>query len=45
VLQVAHRTVSGAPGQAALKHLTLGFLLGALRYNSPDCPVYTEHVR
>jgi hypothetical protein len=39
VLPVAHRTVSGAPGRAALKPATLGFLQGALRYNSPDCPV------
>jgi hypothetical protein len=31
--------VSGAPGQAPNELTTLGFLQGALRYNSPDCPV------
>jgi hypothetical protein len=41
VLPVAHRTVSGAPGRAALKPATLGFLHGTLCYNSPDCPVCT----
>jgi hypothetical protein len=41
---VAHWTVSGALGRAALEQLTLVFLLGALRYNSPDCPVCTGHV-
>jgi hypothetical protein len=39
VLQMAHRTVSGVPGQAALKPATLGFLWGALRYNLSNCPV------
>jgi hypothetical protein len=38
-LQMAHQTVSDAPDRAALKLATLGFLLGALRYNSLDCPV------
>jgi hypothetical protein len=42
---VAHRTVSGAPGRAPLELATLGFSQGALRYNSPDCPVCTRHVR
>jgi hypothetical protein len=42
---VVHRTVSGAPGRAALEQLTLGFLLGALRYNSPNYLVCTGHVR
>jgi hypothetical protein len=41
VLQMAHRTVFGALGRAALEQLTLGFLLGALRCNSPDCTVCT----
>jgi hypothetical protein len=40
-----HRTVSGAPGRAPLESATLGFLWGVLRYNSPDCPVCTGHVR
>jgi hypothetical protein len=31
--------VPGAPGQAALKLATLGFLQGVIRYNSSDCPV------
>jgi hypothetical protein len=43
--QLAHRTVFGAPGRAALEPATLGFLQGTLRYNSPDCPVCTEHIR
>jgi hypothetical protein len=34
--QVAHRTLSGAPGLYTLKPATLGFLLGALHYNSVD---------
>jgi hypothetical protein len=42
---MAHRTLSGAPGQAPLDLATLGFLLGALRYNSADYPVCTGHVR
>jgi hypothetical protein len=37
--QVAHRTVSSAPGRALSEPSTLGFLQGALRYNSLDCPV------
>jgi hypothetical protein len=41
VLQVAHWTVSGAPGRASLKLSTLGFSQGALRYNSPDYLVDT----
>jgi hypothetical protein len=36
VLPVAHRTLFGAPGQAASEPATLGFLLSALHYNSPD---------
>jgi hypothetical protein len=43
--QVAHQTPSGAPSLRSSEHATLGFLLGALRYNSPDCLVYTGHVR
>jgi hypothetical protein len=39
--QVAHRTVFDAPGLQPSEQATLGFLLGALRYNSPDCPVCT----
>jgi hypothetical protein len=45
VLAVAHRTLSGAPGYAPNELASLRFLLGALRHNSPDCPVCTEHVR
>jgi hypothetical protein len=45
VLLVAHRTVSDALGQAPLKHVALGFSRDVLRYNSPDCPVCTGHVR
>jgi hypothetical protein len=41
---VAHRTVSGVPGRAPSEPATLGFYQGSLRYNSPDCPVCTEHV-
>jgi hypothetical protein len=37
--------VSGAPGQGPNEHATLGFLLGVLCYNSPDCLVCTGHVR
>jgi hypothetical protein len=36
VLPMAHQTVSGAPGRAALEQLALGFLQGALRYNLSD---------
>jgi hypothetical protein len=39
VLPVEHRTVSGDPGRAPSKLLTLGFYQGTLFYNSPDCPV------
>jgi hypothetical protein len=45
VMQVAHRTMSGAPGRAPLELTTLGFSQGALRYNSPDCSVCIGHVR
>jgi hypothetical protein len=37
--------VSGAPGRTTLEQLALGFLQGAFRYNSPDCPVCTGHIR
>jgi hypothetical protein len=37
--EVAHRTLSGAPGRAPSEHATVGFCQGSLRYNSPDCPV------
>jgi hypothetical protein len=43
--QVAHQTLSGAPGPGANEPATLGNSLGSLRYNSPDCPVCTRHVR
>jgi hypothetical protein len=42
---MAHRTVSGPPGRATLQPATLGFLLGALRYNSLDCPMCTGNIR
>jgi hypothetical protein len=45
VLPMAHRTVSGAPVRATLEQLILGFLWGALCYNSLDCPVCIGHVR
>jgi hypothetical protein len=35
---LAHQTVSGAPAEAASKPATLGFLPGALHYNSLNCP-------
>jgi hypothetical protein len=38
---MAHRTVSGAPGDFAQKLLSLGKFSEPARYNSPDCPVYT----
>jgi hypothetical protein len=44
VLQVAHQTVSGAPGRTPLKLATLGVFKGALRYNSPDCLMCTGRV-
>jgi hypothetical protein len=34
---LAHRTVSGAPGRTADEPATLGNSRGALYYNSPDC--------
>ena len=37
---VCHRTVSGAPGTSS-QTLHLRENPEALRYNSPDCPVYT----
>jgi hypothetical protein len=37
--------LSGAPGPRPNKQTTLGNSLSALRYNSPDCPVCTGHVR
>jgi hypothetical protein len=43
--QVAQQIVSGAPGRAALKPATLGFLQGTLRYNSLDCLMCTGLVR
>jgi hypothetical protein len=45
VLSGVHRIVSGAPDRAPLELATLGFSQDALRYNSPDCPVCTGHVR
>jgi hypothetical protein len=39
---MAHRTVSGAPGPSAIELATLRNSPGALRYNSPDCPVCTK---
>jgi hypothetical protein len=42
---LVHRTVSGAPAEAASKPATLGFLPGVLHYNSPDCPVCHRTVR
>jgi hypothetical protein len=38
-LSGVHRTVTGAPGPRASEQATLENSLGALRYNSPDCPV------
>jgi hypothetical protein len=38
---MAHRTMSGAPGPYAIKPATLVNSLGALFYNSLDCPVCT----
>jgi hypothetical protein len=37
--------MSGAPEDSNSKLLTFGNFRRRLRYNSPDCPVYTEHVR
>jgi hypothetical protein len=42
---MAHRTVSGAPGPRASEHATLRNFQAVVRYNSPDCPVCTGHVR
>jgi hypothetical protein len=40
-----HRTVSGAPRGHQLKLFALGNSRKPTRYNSPDCPVCTGHVR
>jgi hypothetical protein len=45
VLKNGAPTLFGAPGQAANKPDTLGFLLGALHYNSPDCPMCHRTIR
>jgi hypothetical protein len=37
--------MSGAPEDSELKLVTFGKFQRRLRYNSPDCPVYTGHVR
>jgi hypothetical protein len=37
--------MSGAPEDSDFKLITFGNLQRQLRYNSPDCPVYTGHVR
>ena len=37
--------MSGAPGGLRLKLATFGNFQRRLGYNSPDCPVYTGHVR
>jgi hypothetical protein len=37
--------MSGAPEDSKLKLVTFGKFQRQLRYNSPDCPVYTGHVR
>jgi hypothetical protein len=37
--------MSGAPGKTDSKLFTFGKFQRQLRYNSPDCPVYTGHVR
>jgi hypothetical protein len=42
---LAHRTVSGAPCPYKDEPATLGFSIGALRYNSLDCPVWHRTVR
>jgi hypothetical protein len=36
---MTHRTLSGALGPNTIKPTNLGNSAGALRYNSPDCPV------
>jgi hypothetical protein len=42
--QVAHQTVSGAPGPYTNEPATLENLPGELRYNSLNCSVCTGHV-
>ena len=37
--------MSGAPEDSDSKLVTFGKFQRQLRYNSPDCPVYTGHVR
>jgi hypothetical protein len=37
--------MSGAPEESNSELLTFGKFQRQLRYNSPDCPVYTGHVR
>jgi hypothetical protein len=37
--------MSGAPENSNFKLVTFENLQRPLRYNSPDCPVYTGHVR
>jgi hypothetical protein len=37
--------MSGAPEDSKLKLVTFGKFQRQLRYNSPDCPVYTGHIR
>jgi hypothetical protein len=37
--------MSGAPEDSDFKLVTFGKFQRRLRYNSPDCPVYTGHVR
>jgi hypothetical protein len=37
--------MSGAPEDSKRKLVTFGKFQRQLRYNSPDCPVYTGHVR
>jgi hypothetical protein len=45
IVSGVHQTVSGAPGRAPSQLATLEFFQGAIRYNSPDCPVCTRHVQ
>jgi hypothetical protein len=37
--------MSGAPEDSNSNLVTFGKFQRQLRYNSPDCPVYTGHVR
>ena len=37
--------MSGAPEDSDFKLVTFGNFRRRLRYNSPDCPMYTGHVR